>query len=164
MGVAGSGKTTTAALLAQELRASLDTVVEAEADDFHSPANVAKMASGTPLTDEDRWPWLDSIHSWLVEQNQAGARAVVTCSALRRTYRDVLRAHDLPLSFVHLDAPYEVLKARMSSRPGHYMPVSLLDSQLATLEVLEPDEPGFVVDVQQSPANVVREIMNRLNI
>ena len=143
MGVSGSGKSTVGAALAQRLR-----VPYADADDLHPPGNVAKMAAGEPLDDDDRYPWLEEVGHWLADHPDGG---VMSCSALKRRYRDQLRRHvpgDL-LGFVHLEASPEVIRRRQASRPGHFMPGSLLDSQLETLEPLGPGERGFVVDVAQ---------------
>jgi gluconokinase len=142
MGVAGAGKTTVAEHLARRLGCAL-----AEADEFHSPANVAKMAAGTPLTDADRQPWLAAIGAWIAEQDRAGRTAVVTCSALKRAYRDRLRAASPHVLFVHLTGAPELLAARLAARRGHFMPPALLGSQLATLEPLGPDERGIALDV-----------------
>ena len=146
MGVSGSGKSTAGAALAQRLR-----VPFADADDFHPPENVAKMTAGEPLDDDDRRPWLDAIGEWLAEHD-AG---VITCSALKRRYRDQLRGHRPDVEFVHLHGDREVITRRQATRPGHFMPASLLDSQFATLEALEDDERGFVVDVDQSVDRIV---------
>ncbi|WP_285504933.1 gluconokinase [Actinokineospora sp. NBRC 105648] len=145
MGVSGSGKTTVAALIAERLGVPL-----AEADEFHPPANIAKMSAGTPLTDDDRWPWLDAITAWMAERGHQGG-GVVTCSALKRTYRDLLRQATDDVWFVHLDGPREVLADRMSHRSGHFMPTSLLDSQLADLEPLTDDERGVRLDIRSAP-------------
>ncbi len=142
MGVSGTGKTT----VAKALQESLDWPF-AEGDDLHPAANVAKMAAGIPLEDGDRWPWLDAIAAWTSEQAAAGRSTIVTCSALRRIYRDRLRAAASGTVFVHLVGTPELLAERMAGRKGHFMPSSLLASQLATLEPLEADEPGIVVDV-----------------
>jgi gluconokinase len=150
MGVAGAGKTTVARLLARRLGCAL-----AEADDFHPPANVARMASGVPLTDEDRRPWLAAIAAWIAAQDGAGRDAVVTCSALKRAYRDVLRAASPRLLFVHLTAAPELLATRMAGRTGHFMPPSLLGSQIATLEPLDPDERGITLDAVAAPEALV---------
>ncbi len=155
MGVSGSGKTT----IAQELAKRLG-VPYAEADEFHSTANIEKMAAGVPLTDEDRWPWLRTIADWLRERGERGG--VVTCSALKRSYRDLLREGDDRVLFVHPYAPKEVVAARVAAREDHFMPVSLLDSQYATLEVLQPDEPGFVLDASGTAADLVDQAVRRL--
>jgi gluconokinase len=128
MGVCGCGKTTTGRALAGEMGWPF-----LDADDFHPEGNVAKMRAGIPLTDDDRWPWLDRLASELAAINAGGAHAVLACSALRQAYRDRLaRAGDV--RFVHLHGDRATLASRLAARPGHYMPASLLDSQLATLE------------------------------
>ena len=146
MGVSGTGKTTIATMLAARLGWPF-----AEGDEFHSPANVAKMHAGHPLTDEDRWPWLQSISDWITTREQAGTGGVVTCSALKRSYRDLLRTGHPDVRFVCLTGGHEMLRQRLENRGGHFMPASLLQSQLDTLEPLEPDEPGGVVDAAQTP-------------
>ncbi len=145
MGVAGSGKST----IAHGLSARLGWPV-AEGDDFHSVDSIAKMASGHPLTDDDRRPWLDRIVDWTAEQDRAGKPTLVTCSALRRVYRDRLRTAPGRTVFIHLVGSADVLAARLAARTDHFMPPSLLPSQLATLEPLEPDEDGVVVDIEQA--------------
>lgn len=147
MGVSGSGKTTVGALLAARLG-----VAYAEADSFHSQANIDKMAAGIPLTDTDREPWLRAIAQWIA--GHAGAGGVVSCSALKRSYRDILRAGG-DVWFLHLDGTREVIGARMADRGHHFMPVSLLDSQFADLESLADEEDGLVVDVREAPEQVV---------
>ncbi len=154
MGVAGSGKTTVARLLAAQLGWTF-----AEADDFHPPANVAKMSAGTALTDEDRWPWLDDLRAWI---DADPANAVITCSALRRSYRDVLRRAEARVRFVHLDGTVAQLSQRLSSRIGHFMPATLLSSQLGTLERLDPDEDGAVIDIDAPPAELGARIVSAL--
>lgn len=156
MGVAGSGKTTVAALLAGRLDAAF-----AEGDDFHSEESVAKMSAGTPLTDDDRWPWLGRIRDWLAERAAAGESAVVPCSALRRAYRDRIREAG-PVRFVHLTGTHELLSGRIQGRAGHFMKPEMLTSQLATLEHLEDDEDGFSVDITARPAVVVEDILAQL--
>ena len=151
MGVAGSGKTTVATLLARHLGTEY-----AEADQFHPEANIAKMSAGTPLTDEDRWPWLEAIRDWLSAEADAGRSGVVTCSALKRSYRDLLRTARGQVCFVHLDGSSDLLAERMAHRSGHFMPTSLLPSQLATLEALDDDEPGFTLDVASTPGQGTR--------
>jgi gluconokinase len=142
MGVSGSGKSTVGAALAQRLR-----VPFADADDFHPPANIAKMTAGEPLDDVDRYPWLEAIGEWLAEH---GDGAVMSCSALKRKYRDQLRRHCPDVEFLHLSGTPEVIGRRQASRPGHFMPPSLLASQFATLEPLEADERGTAIDVDQN--------------
>jgi gluconokinase len=148
-GVAGSGKTTVARLLAQRLG-----VPFADGDDFHSASGIAKMSAGTPLDDADRRPWLESVGRWLHARDAAGTGAVVACSALRRHYRDVLRAACPGAFFLHLTADRDVLADRLGRRTGHFMPGSLLDSQLATLEPLEPDERGAELDATAAPGTL----------
>jgi gluconokinase len=159
MGVSGSGKTT----LAQGIAARMGWLY-AEGDDFHSQANVNKMASGHPLTDEDRWPWLRSIGTWIDEHEKDGRSAVVTCSALRRVYRDLLRGDREHVRFVYLEVPEDVLRDRLEHRTGHYMPPSLLPSQLATLEPLQPDEPGVVVHAHADPEDSINEALDKLGL
>ena len=159
MGVAGSGKTTLADLLDDRLGR-----LYAEADEFHPQANIDKMAAGTPLTDEDRWPWLDAIRDWLTEQTRAGRSAIVTCSALKRVYRDVLRQAEGRVRFVHLTAPPTLLEDRMAHREGHFMPTTLLPSQLATLEPLDPDEDGVSVVVDVPPEEVADRALVALGL
>lgn len=142
MGVSGAGKSTVAALLADRLGLPFG-----EGDEFHSPANVAKMASGTPLDDTDRAPWLAALGTWLADRAADGTGAVLSCSALRRSYRDTLRAACPQAYFLHLTGSPELLRSRLSARTGHYMKADLLDSQLATLEPLAEDEPGLTLPV-----------------
>ena len=139
MGVSGAGKSTVGIALA-----GLLGVEFVDADSLHPESNVAKMAAGTPLTDVDRWPWLDLVGRSLAGASETGL--VVACSALRRSYRDAIRAAAPAAEFVHLVVPCGVLGDRVANRPGHFMPVSLLDSQLETLEPLEADEAGVLVD------------------
>lgn len=144
MGVAGTGKTSIGERLATTLGAQF-----LEGDAYHPDANVEKMRAGVPLTDEDRTPWLRTLARLVRAWDDEGIATVLTCSALRRRYRDELRTAVPPsrLVFVHLHAPFEVLEERMSRRPGHFMPASLLRSQFETLEPLEPDEAGILLDV-----------------
>ncbi|MEU1303245.1 gluconokinase [Streptomyces shenzhenensis] len=155
MGVAGTGKTTIGPLLAARLG-----VPYAEGDDFHPPANIAKMSAGTPLDDADRWPWLDAIGGWA--HGRAGLGGVVSSSALKRSYRDRLRAAAPGIVFVHLTGDRALIEDRMSHRQGHFMPTALLDSQFATLQPLEPDEPGVTVDVSGSPDEITERAVAAL--
>ncbi|CAL2074311.1 gluconokinase [Streptomyces murinus] len=155
IGVSGVGKTTVARLLAQRLG-----VPFAEADDFHSPESVAKMSAGMPLTDADRGAWLEAIGRWLRERDRAATGGVVPCSALRRRYRDVLRAACPDAFFVHLTARHEEVGRRMSERSGHFMPRALLESQEAALEPLEADERGGAVDAGPAPGAVVESVLD----
>ncbi len=154
MGVSGSGKTTVGQALAEELAVEM-----IEGDDYHPPENVAKMAAGEPLTDEDRGPWLQTLAELLTDRHARRRGTVLACSALRRAYRDVLRSA-VPADetfIIQLEADTETLRARMKSRRGHYMPPALLESQLATLEPLHPDEPGVTLDATRPPENLVSE-------
>jgi gluconokinase len=152
MGVSGSGKSTVAKGVADGLGFDF-----AEADQFHSEANIAKMESGKPLTDEDRWPWLRDLSAWMGSQADAGTSTVIACSALRRSYRDVLREGPPSVDFLHLAGPAEVIRERMSDREGHFMPASLLQSQIDTLEPLEADESGLVLDLRRTPEELIAE-------
>ena len=138
MGVSGAGKSTVGIALASLLH--VDFV---DADALHPEANVAKMAAGTPLTDADRWPWLDLVGAALADASETGL--VVACSALKRSYRDAIRAAAPTTRFVHLTVPRAALTDRVARRADHFMPASLIDSQLETLEPLGPDEPGVTV-------------------
>lgn len=157
MGVSGCGKSTVAGLLAGRLGWDL-----AEGDDLHPPANVAKMSAGTPLTDADRWPWLAKCGAWIDEQQLAGRPGLLTCSALKKSYRDVLRRPGVV--FVHLTGSYQALHDRLTARSDHFMPSSLLDSQLATLQPLEPDENGLVIDIEQTPKEIAAAVISRLSL
>ena len=159
MGVSGSGKTTLAELLEQRLGWPY-----AEADEFHPPANIAKMTSGTPLTDEDRWPWLDAMRDWLTAQTRAGRSAIVTCSALKHVYRDVLRGAEGRVRFVHLSPPAGLLEERLAHRSGHFMPATLLPSQLSTLEPLTPEEDGLAITADVPPAEVADRTITALGL
>jgi gluconokinase len=159
MGVSGCGKTTVAESLSRRVG-----LVFADADEFHSPENVARMRAGMPLEDADRRPWLDRLAAWLASQDAAGLSTVLACSALRRAYRDILRAGAPGLVLVHLDGSAAMIRGRVDRRSGHYMPASLLDSQLATLEPLEPDETGIVLDASLPPDDLVTTIIVRLNL
>ena len=156
MGVSGVGKTTVAEQLAVRLEYEF-----AEGDDFHPPANIDKMSSGVALDDEDRWPWLRALADWVRERHQQGVSTVMTCSALRRSYRDVLREGAVNTFFVHLTGEQALLLERMAGRK-HFMPPALLQSQFATLEGLEPDEPGITVDVTDPPERIVAKVVDDL--
>ncbi|WP_067548343.1 gluconokinase [Nocardia crassostreae] len=151
MGVSGSGKSTVAELIAAKTGWEL-----LEGDNLHPAANIAKMAAGHPLTDEDRWPWLQAIAEWMTAQVGTGRSGVVTCFALKRAYRDIFRdslaefPHTRP-TFVHLTGSRDELLRRMTTRPGHFMPAALLDSQLATLEDPASEPNVITLDIDSTP-------------
>jgi gluconokinase len=157
MGVSGSGKSTVAGILAGQLGWDLE-----EGDDLHPPANVAKMSAGVPLTDEDRWPWLARVAGWINEHTAAGLPGIITCSALKRIYRDRLRGEHVV--FVHLTGDKATIGNRMSARHGHFMPAALLDTQIATLEPPTADENVLEVDLGRPPAEEAAEIIERLGL
>ncbi len=142
MGVCGSGKTSVGKAIATRMNWTF-----IEGDDLHPPANKAKMAAGVPLTDEDRWPWLDRIADRMRAIDEADGSAVVACSALRQAYRDRLRRSGVDLRFLHLTGDVRLIRQRMKGRSGHFMPAGLLDSQLAILEPARLDEDLFEIDI-----------------
>ena len=160
MGVSGSGKSTIAAAIAQLL--SLDWV---DGDELHAPASVAKMKAGIALDDADRWPWLDRIAAQLADAERFPAGLVATCSALKRSYRDRLRRGAPGVRFVFLDGPPAVIASRLASRKGHFMPSTLLASQLETLELPAPDENDVVhADIEQPVTSVARQVAQALRL
>lgn len=154
MGVSGCGKSTIARALAQQLSG-----IFLEGDAFHSTDAVAKMETGTPLTDDDRWPWLDRIGVAARDARTGSQSVVISCSALRRAYRDRLRAGIGPCAFALLNPPRAVLAQRVAGRRGHFMPPDLLDSQLSTLEPLEADELGVTLDRELTAQATVADIL-----
>lgn len=148
MGVSGSGKSVVGAALAQRLGVPFE-----DGDDLHPAANIAKMMAGHPLDDDDRRPWLVAIGAWLADHAEDGG--LVSCSALKRSYRDLIRSEAPDVVFVHLVGDRELIRRRQASRPGHFMPAALMDSQFRTLEPLEPDERGFTVDIAARIDDVV---------
>jgi gluconokinase len=156
MGVAGSGKTTVAKLFAKKTGA-----VFYEGDDFHPPENVAKMRDGIPLTDDDREKWLQTLQKIIECSLQAGEFAVLTCSALKSKYRDVLQDGDPRVKFVHLTGPRAVIEERLKARRGHFMPPALLESQLA---ILEPPADALTFDCEKSPEQIVNSLIQVLGI
>ncbi len=154
MGVAGCGKSTTGESLAAELGWPFR-----DADSFHPPANIAKMSSGTPLTDEDRWPWLAAIAAWIDERRANGDPGVVSCSALKRKYRRVLLDGRSDVRLVYLRGEMPLIANRMARRTDHFMPTSLLQSQFDALEEPDPDEWPIVAPIELSPRRVVEYIL-----
>jgi gluconokinase len=157
MGVSGSGKSTVAGILARQLGWDFQ-----EGDDLHPQQNIDKMSAGTPLDDEDRAPWLNTVSSWITQHTTAGAPGIITCSALKRRYRDVLREQNVV--FVHLTGSKDLIGRRLSTRDDHYMPGSLLDSQVEALEPPEPDENAITIDAGRKPAEEAAEIVRRLGL
>jgi gluconokinase len=156
MGVSGAGKSSVAALLAGRLGWPF-----AEGDDMHPQANIDKMAAGHPLDDEDRWPWLERVATWIAEHVAAGRGGIVTCSALKRRYRDVLRGPGV--LFVYLTSSKEQIAGRLVARHGHFMPASLLDSQFADLEPPAPDENAFTIEVTGTAEQTAAQILAHLD-
>lgn len=144
MGVAGCGKSTVAEAIRDRLGFEM-----VEGDAFHPQANIDKMSAGIPLTDEDRWPWLRVLNSWMAAKESVGENTVVSSSALKRAYRDVLR-ENVPVFFVHLTGREELIGERLAARKGHFMPPALLPSQFAILEPLQSDEDGVEISIEGS--------------
>jgi len=157
MGVTGSGKSTIGSLLAQRL--TCDFI---DADDLHPDANKKKMHAGIPLTDADRQPWLHLVARAIQTELDAQRGVVVACSALKRAYRDILRASAPAVEFLYLEGDRDLLARRLNTRTGHFMSPALLDSQLETLEPLQPDEHGIVIDIADNPVSMVDEAMAAL--
>jgi gluconokinase len=156
MGVAGSGKSLIGASLANSL--GVDFV---DGDNYHSAANIERMSSGVPLTDDDRAQWLGTLAAKIRDARDSDAGIVVACSALKRRYRDILRAGAPDLKFIFLSGPGTLIAKRLANRSGHFMPPSLLDSQLAALEEPTPDENAWVCDIAKAPEELVAEIIAR---
>jgi gluconokinase len=159
MGVSGSGKTTVGALLAGQLGWGY-----AEADDFHPRSNVEKMAAGHPLTDEDRWPWLEAIGQWIDDRRAKGEPGVVTCSALKRKYRDLLREGRPEVLVAYLDGSRDLIEGRMVARHGHFFAPGMLDSQFADLETPTPDEHVLAVPIDGTPPDTVNRIIEGFHL
>jgi gluconokinase len=158
LGVSASGKTTVGRELAEHVGFEF-----LDADDLHSPENIAKMASGHPLTDEDRLPWLNTVGQHIVETERHHLGIVVACSALKRSYRDILRHYDPSSFFIHLDGSFELISARIAARTHHFMPPSLLSSQFATLEALGKDEVGITINIDDDPQDILDQILRALS-
>ncbi|WP_245515139.1 gluconokinase [Jiella endophytica] len=159
MGPSGVGKSTTAELIAARLGWPF-----AEADEFHPKANIDKMTSGVALNDDDRAPWLAAIRDWISREAESGVSTVLTCSALKRSYRDILRQAGARVRFVALKADPELVASRLEHRRGHFMPKSLLQSQFSDLQPLASDEDGVTVSVDATPEEVVRGILGQLGL
>jgi len=158
MGVSGAGKSTAGRLIA----ARLDCPFR-DADSFHPPANIAKMSRGEPLTDDDRWPWLAAIAAWIAEHRAAGTTCVVTCSALKRIYRDIVTDRQgADVRLVYLKGDFDLIDARLKARKGHFMPPGLLRSQFAALEEPAPDEHALTVSIDATPEEIAESIGARL--
>jgi gluconokinase len=159
MGVSGCGKSTVAAILAGHLGWPFE-----EGDELHPPSNVEKMKAGHPLTDEDRAPWLEKIADWVNERTDAGESGVITCSSLKRSYRNVINRRGSGVMFVYLAASRETIAARLAARLGHFMPPSLLESQFADLEEPTADEPAIRVDVGPAPSVIAQTVLDTLGL
>ena len=159
MGVSGSGKTTVASLLAATFGWPFQ-----EGDKLHPPANVEKMSRGTPLTDADRLPWLHKIAETIDGWRARGESGVITCSALKRSYREIIVGDRPDVRLVYLKGSHDLIRQRMAARHGHFMPSTLLDSQFAILEEPSPDENAIVVDIGGSPDKIAREVADRLGV
>jgi gluconokinase/shikimate kinase len=159
MGVSGCGKTTVAAILAGRLSWPFE-----EGDALHPPANIAKMEAGHPLTDEDRAPWLRKVADWVDERIAAGEHGLITCSALKRSYREVINRRGAGVVFVYLHGSRETIASRLMARHGHFMPPSLLDSQFADLEEPAADEPAIRVDIGPAPSALAQTIIETLGL
>jgi len=157
MGVSGSGKTTVASLLAERLGCAFQ-----DGDDLHPRENVEKMKSGTPLTDADRLPWLQAIARRIDVWRETGEAGVVTCSALKRSYRDIVLGDRRDVALVYLKGPQALIHGRLTARTSHFMPVGLLESQFVTLQEPAEDERPIVVDIGSEPARIAGEILRRL--
>jgi len=162
MGVCGCGKSLIGRLLAERLG-----VAYVEGDEHHPPANIAKMSAGTPLTDEDRWGWLGTLGGFIADADRRGEGLVLSCSALKRRYRDRLRGDQLGVdgrrvAFLHLHGDKALITERMRARSAHFMPASLIDSQFAALEPPGADEAALTIDVARTPDAIVAEFLDRL--
>jgi gluconokinase len=150
MGVSGAGKST----VGRPIAARLDCPFR-DADSFHPPANIAKMSRGEPLTDEDRWPWLQAIADWIGKHRAAGTTCVVTCSALKRIYRDIVTDKQRPdVRLVYLKGDFDLVEVRLKARTGHFMPPGLLRSQFGALEEPTADEHAIVVSIDATPQEI----------
>jgi len=159
MGVSGCGKSTIGALLASRLRWEFE-----DADWFHPASNVDKMHSGIPLTDEDRWPWLHAVANWIDKTCRSGGHGVVACSALKRSYRDVLIGDRADVRLIYLKGDETLIARRIATRHEHFMPPSLLHSQFEELEEPGPDENPIIVSIEPPPREIVARILSAMNV
>jgi carbohydrate kinase (thermoresistant glucokinase family) len=159
MGVSGCGKTTIGAMLAARLRGEFE-----DADWFHPASNIEKMHSGIPLTDEDRWPWLDAIASWIDTTRRSCGHGVIACSALKRSYRNVLIGERPDVRLVYLKGDEALIARRMAARHEHFMPKSLLHSQFKALEEPGPDENPIIVSIEPQPREIVARILSAMSM
>jgi gluconokinase len=158
MGVSGAGKSTVGRLIA----AHLDCPFR-DADSFHPAANIEKMSRGEPLTDEDRWPWLEAIAAWIAERRREGTTGVVTCSALKRRYRDLLTDHQrADVRLVHLKGEFDLIAARLKARQGHFMPPALLRSQFDALQEPGADEHAMTVSIDATPEVIAARVLEKM--
>jgi len=158
MGVSGAGKSTIGRIVAERLNCQFR-----DADSFHPKANIEKMSRGEPLTDEDRWPWLEAIAAYIAEHRAAGTRCVVTCSALKRAYRDIVTdKQSADVRLVYLKGDFELISARLNARKGHFMPPGLLQSQFDALEEPGGDEHAITVSIDATPQEIAGRVLKRL--
>ena len=158
MGVSGAGKSTVGRLVAAQFGCPFR-----DADSFHPKANIEKMSRGEPLTDDDRWPWLQAIAAWIAEHRAAGTTCVVTCSALKRVYRDIVTNNqNADVRLVYLKGDFDLIEARLKARHGHFMPPALLRSQFAALEEPDADEHAIRVSVDATPDEIAVRVLERL--
>ncbi len=158
MGVSGAGKSTVGKIIAARLGCPFR-----DADSFHPQANIEKMSRGEPLTDDDRWPWLQAIAAWIAEHRAAGTTCVVTCSALKRVYRDIVTARQsADVRLVYLKGEFDLIAARLAARKGHFMPPALLKSQFAALEEPAADEHAITVPIDATPEEIAERVMRQL--
>jgi gluconokinase len=160
MGVSGAGKSTVGKLIAAQLGCPFR-----DADSFHPQANIEKMSRGEPLTDEDRWPWLQAIAAWIAEHRAAGTTCVVTCSALKRVYRDIVTNKQSPdVRLVYLTGEFDLIAARLAARKGHFMPPALLKSQFDALEEPAADEHAIAVSIDATPEEIAGRVMGAFHV
>jgi gluconokinase len=159
MGVSGCGKSTVAALMAGQLGWPFE-----EGDALHPASNIEKMKAGHPLTDDDRLPWLDQVAAWVDERLTAGENGLITCSTLKRSYRDVINRRGSGVLFVYLAGSRETIAARLAARVGHFMPPGLIDSQFTDLEEPTPDEPAIRVDIGPAPSVIAQRIVEAIGL